>query len=177
MVLPQARSLSYKHVKEYRTRRKDQGLCRNCGTKPVARTTTTCEDCGNRHREARRHRAAELKAQGICLHCCISPAVADRIYCAACNATRNHDRRKYKQQVIDAYGGKCACCGEATFEFLSLDHISNDGAAQRRTSGSGGRFYLKVIRDGFPRDLQLLCFNCNCAKGFYGSCPHEQERQ
>jgi hypothetical protein len=23
----------------------------------------------------------------------------------------------------------------------------------------------------------VLCFNCNCAKGFYGSCPHDAERE
>jgi len=36
---------------------------------------------------------------------------------------------------------------------------------------------LRARREGFPDDLQLLCFNCNCGKAIHGECPHERERQ
>ena len=83
-----------------------------------------------------------------------------------------------KQKVIDNYGGKCICCGEFTFEFLTIDHINNDGAEKRKTTnqGTGGKLYRWLIRHGFPKEgYQLLCFNCNCAKGFYGCCPHNNK--
>ena len=31
--------------------------------------------------------------------------------------------------------------------------------------------YLKIR--GFPPGYQVLCHNCNQAKGFYGKCPHQ----
>ena len=36
-------------------------------------------------------------------------------------------RRENRQKVFDIYGNKCACCGEDTYEFLSLDHIDGGG--------------------------------------------------
>ena len=29
-----------------------------------------------------------------------------------------------------------------------------------------------VIKNYYPKNLQILCHNCNMAKGFYGECPH-----
>jgi hypothetical protein len=80
-----------------------------------------------------------------------------------------------KIKVIEAYGGKCTCCGETTPQFLTIDHINNDGAADRKQNGkkSGTKLYRWLIQNGFPRDnYQLLCYNCNCSKGFFGYCPH-----
>ncbi len=82
-----------------------------------------------------------------------------------------------KQKIIEAYGGKCTCCGETTLEFLTIDHINNDGAEDRRQNGkkSGGKLYRWLIKNNFPKeDYQLLCYNCNCAKGFFGYCPHDK---
>lgn len=91
-------------------------------------------------------------------------------------AKANAANAKIRTEAIAAYGGRCACCGETTPEFLSFDHIHNDGAAHRRelgrTKGSGNMaWWLK--RNGFPKGrIQLLCMNCNWAKGKYGVCPH-----
>ena len=38
------------------------------------------------------------------------------------------------------------------------------------------RLFSILKRKGFPEGYQTLCHNCNLAKGFYGQCPHEQER-
>lgn len=89
-------------------------------------------------------------------------------------------RERVRAEVIDAYGGKCVCCGETQPLFLTVDHIFNDGAAQRRerktktgTHFSGTVFYRWLKNNGFPKDrFQLLCMNCNVAKGVYGFCPH-----
>jgi len=79
--------------------------------------------------------------------------------------------------IIKEYGGKCACCGEDTIEFLTIDHINNNGAKERKNTkqGTGGKLYRWLIKNNFPKDnYQLLCYNCNCAKGFFGYCPHNK---
>lgn len=88
---------------------------------------------------------------------------------------RYHQARK--ESVINGYGGKCACCGETLQKFLTIDHKNNDGAAHRKQLGSGGAaIYRWIIKNNFPSGFQILCFNCNIAKGLYGVCPHEEGR-
>ena len=87
--------------------------------------------------------------------------------------------RAKRALVLNAYGNKCVCCGETTNEFLAIDHIENNGSKHRKevTGGnSGNRFYGWIIRNNFPEGLQILCHNCNMAKGFYGKCPHEDKK-
>jgi len=80
-------------------------------------------------------------------------------------------RRAVKLQGIAAYGGKCACCGETGTEFLTLDHINGRASEPYRTTGQ--KAWARLKARGWPKDnFQLLCFNCNCAKGIYGRCPH-----
>jgi hypothetical protein len=83
--------------------------------------------------------------------------------------------RDLRDRVLAAYGGKCACCGESTPEFLAIDHTLNDGASHRKEIGSGGRsIYRWLEANNFPQDrFRLLCHNCNQSRGFYGGCPHE----
>lgn len=84
--------------------------------------------------------------------------------------------RALKKEIIDAYGGICECCGESMIEFLTIDHINNDGAKHRAKVGSGRRMYQDIKDQGFPEDIfQVLCFNCNITRGFYGYCPHQPE--
>ena len=86
-------------------------------------------------------------------------------------------RRKLRLETIAAYGSKCSCCGETIPEFLTIDHIFNDGAKQRKEEGySGISLYALLKRNGFPKDrYQLLCMNCNFAKGKHGQCPHTRQ--
>jgi len=84
-----------------------------------------------------------------------------------------------RMTVLRHYGGDppaCACCGEATVEFLTIDHINGNGGQHRKELGGLGQgraFYRWIIRNLFPSALRVLCFNCNCARGLYGYCPHE----
>lgn len=73
---------------------------------------------------------------------------------------------------------KCACCGESEIDFLTIDHVNNDGARERRrlfgTRNYGGtRFYTWLARNGFPPGLAVLCMNCNLSKGKHGVCAHQ----
>lgn len=90
---------------------------------------------------------------------------------------RKHMLKK-KTEVIIAYGGHCACCGENRIEFLCLDHIHNDGAERRRSGEdkAGSALYRELKKQGCPKGrFQVLCANCNSAKGYYGYCPHDIE--
>ena len=70
---------------------------------------------------------------------------------------------------------QCACCGETEYKFMSLDHIHGHGNTQRRQLKTN---YLLswLIKNSFPEGYQVLCHNCNLAKGFYGQCPHRSQK-
>lgn len=131
----------------------------------------TSTERSRRYRE--KHKNLEL-----CVNC-PSPVFESKTRCKKCiEKYRKNDKnrnRQLKQEVIDAYGGKCKCCEETTFEFLTIDHIKNDGVTHRKiTRGSGSATYRWLKKHNFPkRGFQLLCYNCNCAKGFFGKCPHK----
>lgn len=82
--------------------------------------------------------------------------------------------RKVRDAVLAAYGGVCQCCGESTYEFLSIDHINSGGNKHKKELGvkTIGRWLFK---NNFPAGFQVLCHNCNMAKGIYGACPHQAE--
>lgn len=97
-------------------------------------------------------------------------------------------RRRIKQRVLDIYGNSCACCGETRFEFLTLDHINGGGREHRdryttdtpgRSRGRGGWvFYLYLLKEPMKDlNIQVLCGNCNMAKGQKSVCPHQMSRE
>ena len=84
----------------------------------------------------------------------------------------------YRNKVFDHYGWICKCCGENNSEFLTIDHINNNGAEHRKEkAGSGSNIYRWLIKNNFPEGFQTLCYNCNCAKQFRGKgeCPHKNQ--
>lgn len=89
-------------------------------------------------------------------------------------AQAEHRRQQgIRVDAIKHYGGSCFCCGESQLEFLAIDHIFNDGAGERKVVGSGSKFYYWLRDNNYPPfRYQVLCHNCNLAKGFYGACPH-----
>lgn len=70
----------------------------------------------------------------------------------------------------------CACCSETHIEFLAIDHV-NGGGYQHRKSLGNGHLWAWFIKSGFPQGFQVLCHNCNMAKGFYSACPHDTYKQ
>lgn len=96
---------------------------------------------------------------------------------------QTQSRYKYKQIVYAAYGDKCYCCGVDDYRFLTIDHILNDGMADRRSKTgawiSGVSFLKHVLDQGCPKDrYQVACCNCNMAREKAGKgtvCPHHLE--
>ncbi len=79
---------------------------------------------------------------------------------------------KARKEAIEYYGNKCNCCDETIFRFLTIDHKNGRGNEHRRKLKSKS-IYIWLRQNNYPKEFQVLCFNCNCAKGFFGSCPHK----
>lgn len=101
----------------------------------------------------------------------------------------NRSRWRARLKVIEYYslGANCCnCCGESIIEFLTIDHVNNDGAKHRKAMSderviNGGKAVSSIgglhivywlIKNGLPPGFQILCYNCNSARRL-GKCPHE----
>jgi hypothetical protein len=150
------------------------GLCTYCGKEPAFAGTIACE----KHLLERRIYDVRYRKKSKI----ISSASTHRWYIknrAKVLAHTAEKVRRLKQEVVNAYGGQCVCCGETELVFLTLDHKNNDGAQDRRmrkTNGSGYGLYTRLKREGFPNTFQVLCANCNWGKYVLGRCPHERTR-
>lgn len=111
-------------------------------------------------------------------------SMEQRRYCSdecqrvAAEGQRRVTRRKVRLDALRAYGGanpQCACCGEAIYEFLAIDHVYGGGHAQRKETGGGG-FHSWLRKNGYPSGFQILCHNCNLGRQINGGvCPHKVE--
>jgi len=118
-------------------------------------------------------------------------------YCAECRRARNikwrtenpekhlemsrrHKRdaqTRAKLEFVQAYGGKCTCCGESEIHFLTIEHLTPEGLALHKWPNGKRMDTLTTIRRlkkaGWPDYVTVLCMNCNYAKGMFGFCPHD----
>jgi len=79
----------------------------------------------------------------------------------------------------------CNCCGLNSYvEFLAIDHIAGkkemDSEPELVKLGYSSKkqtysLLTWIIDNNFPKGFQILCHNCNSAKGFYGKCPLENK--
>lgn len=87
---------------------------------------------------------------------------------------------KTRKEVLTHYGnGKlsCVCCNENTYQFLTLDHINNNGQEERKKYGSNNNIISMLKTKGYPKGYQTLCWNCNLGKrSNKGTCPHKAEK-
>lgn len=164
--LKQAEAMKRWQVKNH-AKRKAQGLC-SCGRKPES--GSTCEKCKERNYSNHLKR----KIKGLCAYCG-NQARSGETRCEECSERKKSEARRLKLEVFEAYGGaKCACCGEDTECFLSIDHIDGNGAKHRREIGRTS-LYGWLKKNEFPSGFQVLCFNCNHGRHINGgTCPHQQ---
>jgi hypothetical protein len=91
------------------------------------------------------------------------------------NERRKELSKEYKYKIIEHYGQKCSCscgCSETYIENLTIDHIQGLNGQKRL---SGLEFYRWIIKNNYPKDLRILCWNCNCCRGLYGYCVREKK--
>lgn len=165
-----------------------QGLCGTCGKNPLAEGRKDCLQCKERRakRQKERYHVAKqnkleyaslrrekFKAVGVCSRCGKNDPAHNRLMCEDCIQKNKTTRDFIKDEVFAQYGGyECSCCGESVKEFLTLDHINNDGSKHRKTI-RGSAIYNWAKQNNFPPIFQVLCFNCNCGRARNGGvCPH-----
>jgi hypothetical protein len=139
-------------------------LCHNCNLKYRDNTK-----CGNRKKKI--NPSNNIKA------------IRSRNYYGKNHAKvlekNKQDIRQIKKEVIDNYGGRCACCGIDDIDVLSIDHIYGGGKAHCKEIGGGGHIlYRWLKKNGCPKDkFRVLCMNCNRSLGSYGYCPHQKKEK
>lgn len=184
--------------KRYEQAKKDRtagtSLCKRCEENERIEGRVWCVGCASYMQDAKTKTRAKGKADGLCSYTdCKSPATPGYLSCADCRDHANEygrsrktevqwqarqTRRRRRLEVFEAYGGAfCACCGEDTYEFLTMDHINGDGASHRRELGNvrgerGMDIYFWLRRNNFPPGFRVLCMNCNFSLGYHGYCPH-----
>lgn len=154
------------HQDKRNTKRTHQCQCKHCRSIVAAASW-----------ERRKHIWVE---QGLCSTCGGKLDDSKHKTCFRCREYSRDRNKKWREEALAIYGkSKCACCGESRFEFLAIDHIAGGGAEHRRSIGSkgGNKFYYWLKQNNYPGGFQVLCHNCNQAKGLYGCCPHEHERK
>ena len=93
-------------------------------------------------------------------------------------AARQKQVAELRAQLFAHYGSKCNCCGLADTRFLSVDHV-NCGIGNKAPKKDRATiyFYKMIVAMNFPADYQILCINCNWAKGRYGVCHHQIDKE
>jgi hypothetical protein len=133
-------------------------------------------------------KSSEISEFNICMHCnneltdenwCKSRQKRKNKICDSCRCNQGRLLRiELKQEVINHYGGKCACCGITELKFLTIDHSDGrgSGAKHRKEADNiaGGEMHLWLKKNNFPSNFRILCWNCNLSIGLRGYCPHER---
>jgi len=93
------------------------------------------------------------------------------------NEYNRKKRREMREICINHYGGRCECCGENIYEFLTIDHINGGGnqhVKEIKKEMNTNSIYAWLIKHNFPEGFRVLCYNCNCCLGHYGYCAHKK---
>lgn len=160
--------------KTQRIQRNRDGICQ-CGLRKLPEGKSCCEKCRECFRKSEKSKVKRRKENRLCTKCGV-PSEHGFFRCFACRKKESEKRLSIRQEIFAAYGGpKCTCCGTENVEFLTLEHVDNDGAAHRRElrCDKGYRFYKKLKQLGFPqtRRMVVMCFNCNISRNCFGYCP------
>jgi len=85
--------------------------------------------------------------------------------------------KKAKEDFLCLYGELCNCCGETIKEFLTIEHRNGQKGVKSSLKRKSTKAYRDAVKEYRPDLYEVLCMNCNHAKGRLGYCPHSQERQ
>jgi hypothetical protein len=91
---------------------------------------------------------------------------------AVLNQRAKERQQAKRRKCLEHYGLACACCGEATYEFLTMDHVDGKGGIHRAELHASS-IYGWLIKNNFPPGFRTLCWNCQWGYRLYGVCPHQ----
>ena len=72
-------------------------------------------------------------------------------------------KKRLKDNVFHIYGQICASCGFEDRRALTLDHVLNNGAEERKEIGERG-VYIRALLPENMAEYQILCMNCQFIK-------------
>lgn len=72
-------------------------------------------------------------------------------------------KKRLKDTVFEKYGNICSACGFSDIRALTLDHVLNNGAEERKSIGERG-VYRRSLDDQYTEEYQILCMNCQFIK-------------
>ena len=122
-----------RRTREMWQRRKDAGLCWNCGERSPAPKRAWCIACRSKKMRDKR----KLVAMGMCNVCLARKPMKGYKSCERCRNAQERFRDRLRDETFSAYGGAiCNCCGEKEIMFLDIDHIS--GRSSSDPSPRGG---------------------------------------
>ncbi len=167
------------HGSRQRADRRLAGLC-PCGASRDVQNRKNCSICLAKAKG----RFQDRKNAGVCTRCGVFPPIPGCMSCMFCKQKETLKNRDWRDRLITqafhAYGGcACACCGLDDFAFLTLDHIEGGGNQHRkemRETTKTTDIYTWVKKRGYPPGFQVLCMNCNWARGKFGECPHQTRK-
>ena len=86
--------------------------------------------------------------------------------------------KRLKYEVIKKYSKnkiECMCCGEDVYDFLTIEHIKNDGNEDSKKFKSSRKWYKHLIEKNLYDRITIACWNCNCGRNIREDkkCPHE----
>jgi hypothetical protein len=93
-------------------------------------------------------------------------------------------RAELRKKILSHYGGSpphCQCRGcyysdhDCPPEFLTIDHINNNGNKERKLFNGQISFYNWIVKNNYPEGYRILCWNCNYAISRNGYCPHNSQ--
>lgn len=156
------------NAKERREKLKSEGLCVDCGASP-ATEGLACSVCREKRRASNRGWKGRHRE-------CVNEKHREyrRKNKKAISARQKESAFRLRKKVIDFCGGKCECCGEATIEFLQLDHVEKNGKIHREKVGQGRPMLRHILSGKCEYKIRVLCANCHNAITCYGVCPHEK---
>jgi len=179
----------YKSYKKRYDHRSTNKFCINCGEKAID-NLTLCSTCQEKINKKNKNKYYDRLNNNLCVVCGKKEIISGNSNrCEECKLKRNKwyqgsttqqkdfvRRQERVDIVLNHYGNICRCCGENKKEFLTIDHINNDGGSHRKKiNKAGSTFYKWLIDNNFPQDYQTLCMNCQFGKlKNNGICPHQQ---
>lgn len=170
-------------------------LCMNCNAcigfhgfcgHSLEKNKLNCSGCNIVLNNENQFKFHQLNGSSLCKLCILDMSIKhdaeDKIICNKNLLQRRKEGKakslKIRLLLILGYGGRCECCQEDDFMFLVIDHINNDGAADKIKFGAPYKFYRYLINNNFPKDkYRLLCHNCNAARQAYGECYHVLKKE